>query len=150
MLAVAVVFYFLQRPGERPAPSAEEGGRPSTASRSVQIALGLVAAVLGALLFAASLAEGSADGWPGLPAGAACAAVAFVAVGSLMRRAGRRLEGAAAGFLPVYADGLALALAALAILAPPVGFLALGACLFLMGAGRRQGTRKYEGLRILR
>ncbi len=47
-------------------------------------------------------------------------------------------------------SAVALAAAALAILAPPAGFLAVGACLFLIGAGRREGTRKYEGLRILR
>ena len=112
--------------------------------------LAAVALVLGALLFAGSLADGGHTSWPGLAAGAACALLGFLAVTSFLGRVRRRLEGGAATLLDVYADVAALALAGLAILAPPVGFLALAAFLWLVVRGRQGGERKYEGLRILR
>lgn len=115
-----------------------------------QPALGVVAAVLGALFFAGSLADGGQTDWWGLLAGAACALVAFAAASAFLGRVRRRLDGEAAAFLDVYADLIALALAGLAILAPPVGFLALAAFAYLLVRGRAQADRKYEGLRILR
>jgi len=41
-------------------------------------------------------------------------------------------------------------LAAIAIFAPPVAFLGLIALVVLLVRGRREGERKYAGLRILR
>ena len=118
--------------------------------RTVAIASAVVALVLGALLFAGSLAEGGNSGLPGLVAGAACAALAYVAVGGLLDRAARRLDQGAAGLLTVYADVIALALAGISILLPPVAFVALAAFLLLLVKGRRSEDRKYAGLRILR
>jgi hypothetical protein len=109
-----------------------------------------VALVLGALLFAGSLAEGHHEGWPGLIAGVACAALGWVAVGGLFRRARRRLDPAAAGLLPAWADLAALVLAGLAILFPPLGFVAIAAFIALALLGQREQDRKYAGLRILR
>ena len=114
------------------------------------IALGVLAAVLGALLFAGSLEDGGREGVIGLFAGAACAALGYLAVVPLLTRARRRLERSAASLLGVYADAAALVLAALSILVPPVGLLALVALVYLMVAERRQQARKYGGLRILR
>jgi hypothetical protein len=109
-----------------------------------------VALVLGALLFAGSLAEGDHESWPGIVAGVACAALGYAAVAMLFARARRRLEGGAAGLLSVYADAIALGLAALAIALPPVGLVALVAFAVLLVRGRASGDRKYEGLRVLR
>jgi hypothetical protein len=111
----------------------------------------LLSVTLGALLFAGALAAGGHSAIPGLVGGAACAALAYVAVFSLLARAARRLEGdPAAGFLVVYADAAALILAALAIFVPPVSFLALIAFALVLVRGRAAADRKYAGLRILR
>jgi len=118
--------------------------------RWVAIGAGAIAVVLGGLLFAGSLAAGGGSAVPGLVAGAACAALAYVAVGGLLERVARRLEEGAAGLLTVYSDVAALALAAIAIFVPPVSFLALVAFVVLLVRGRRRGERKYAGLRILR
>jgi hypothetical protein len=127
------------------------GAERSGANRDlVARATGLLALVLGALLFAGSLAAGGREAWPGLIAGVACAALAWVAVGGLVERARRRLDPGAAALLPVYADGAALVLAALAVFAEPAGYLALAAFVFLLVGGRREEDRKYAGLRILR
>jgi hypothetical protein len=133
VLALAVAAYVLRRRG-------------STAER----AFGVVALALGALLFAGSLADGDHTSWPGLVAGAACALLGFLAATSFLARVRRRLEGGAATLLDVYADLAALVLAGLAILAPPVSFLALAAFLWVLVRGREGEDRKYEGLRILR
>ena len=109
-----------------------------------------LAVVLGALLFAGSLAAGGHSAVPGLIAGAAVALLAYVAVGGLLDRAARRVDEGAAGLLTVYADGAALALAALAIFVEPVAYLAVAAFVVLLVRGRQQGERKYAGLRILR
>ena len=109
-----------------------------------------LAVALGALLFAGSLADGGREGWPGLIAGVACAALGYAAAAGLIGRARRRLDAEAAGLLPVWADAAALALAALAILLPPVGLAALVGFGWLLVRGRREGSRKYEGLRVLR
>jgi hypothetical protein len=110
----------------------------------------VLAVVLGALLFAGALAAGGRSAVPGLILGAGVALLAYVAVGGLLERAGRRLDEDAAGLLTVYADGGALALAALAIFVEPVAYLALAAFVFLLARGRQEGDRKYAGLRILR
>src|SRR5689334_7134641 len=80
---------------------------------------------LGALLFAGSLAEGGEAAWPGILGGIACALLARAALGGLFERAARRLDEAAAGLLNLYAEGAALLLAAIAIVVPPLSFLAL-------------------------
>jgi hypothetical protein len=45
---------------------------------------------------------------------------------------------------------VALLLAALSVLAPPVGPIGLALLLWLLFAGRRRDEQKYAGLRILR
>ena len=137
VLALAVAAYLAERAGvER---------------RGVTIATAIVGAVLGALLFAGSLAEGG-DLTPvvGIVAGVLVAVLAFASVGGLLDRAARRLDDSAAGLLTVYADVAALVLAAIAIFVPPVAFLALVAFVVLVIRGRDSGDRKYAGLRILR
>ena len=112
--------------------------------------LGGVAACLGALLFAGSLADNGYPGWPGLAGGVACAALGYLAGRSLFGGARRRLEPGAATLLTLYADAIALGLAALAILLPPLSLLALVASVVILVRSRRAQERKFEGLRILR
>jgi hypothetical protein len=143
VLALAVLAYGLERSEANRAPP--EGGRGT-----FDVLSGLLGATLGALLFAGALADGGEASWIGLVAGPACAALAWLAVGGLVARARRRLEGSAAALLSVYADGAALLLAALAIFLPPVSFLALLGFAALLVGGRRREGEKYAGLRVLR
>jgi hypothetical protein len=139
MFALAVASYLVER------------RRPGAASsRQLELVLGLIGVVVGALLFAGSLADTGHTSWPGLVGGAACAMLGFAAVAGLLRRTRRRLDDSAASFLTAYADVISLALAGLAILFPPLAFLALAGFVFLLISGQRAGGQKYEGLRILR
>jgi hypothetical protein len=139
MFALAVLSYLLER--RRPGAGT---------SRPVEVVLGALGVVFGALLFAGSLADTGHTSWPGLIAGAACAALGFAAVAGLLRRTRRRLEGSAVSFLTAYADLISLAIAGLAILIPPIAYVALAGFVLLLVAGQRGSGRKYEGLRILR
>lgn len=122
------------------------GANPALVERAV-LGLGIL---LGALLFAGSLASGDNAAWPGLVAGAGCALLGRAALGGLFERAARRLDEGASGLLPLYAEGAALLLAAVAIVAPPLSFLALAGFLLLLVKGGRAEDRKYAGLRVLR
>ena len=139
MFALAVASYLLER--RRPGAGT---------SRQVELGLGLLGLAFGAVLFAGSLADGNYTSWPGLIGGAACAALGFAAVAGLLRRTRRRLDASAASFLTAYADLISLALAGLAILFPPISFVALAGFVLLLIGGRRASGQKYEGLRILR
>ena len=105
---------------------------------------------LGALLFAGSLADEGYVSWPGVVAGLACAALANAATRALFHRTRTRLDDEARAALPVYANGVALLLAALSLLLPPVGLVSLGLLAWLLFGGRRREGEKYAGLRILR
>lgn len=124
--------------------------RSSLSASAVSLVTGGLALALGALLSAGSLAAGDGSPVVGVIVGLACAALAYVSVGGLLERAGRRLDDSAAGLLVVYADAAALVLAAIAIFVPPVAFLALVAFVVLLVRGRGESDRKYAGLRILR
>jgi hypothetical protein len=125
------------------------GGR-----RALAILVALAGVVLGALEFAGSLAGEDHRSALGLPAGAACALIGYLAATSFFGRARVRLaarhENGSASYLSLYADAAALCLAALAIVAPPVSYLALALCVWVLTEHRRRATRKYEGLRVLR
>ena len=138
-LSVAVYLY------ERRAPKPEPGERSQ-----VQAIMVVVAMVLGAVLFGASLAEGGQTEWPGVIAGMLCALLGFAAVALLFGRARARLEGGAAALLNIYADVTSLAIAVLAIVFPPLGYAVLAGFLVLLLRAQRGGDQKYEGLRILR
>ena len=105
---------------------------------------------IGAVLFAGALADHSDTWWPGLIAGLLCAALAERATRALFTRVRARLDPEAQGALVVYADGVALLLAALSILFPPISVVALGFLAFLLVGGKRREGEKYAGLRILR
>jgi FtsH-binding integral membrane protein len=116
----------------------------------VSLGLGIVAAVLGALLFAGSLARGHYAAWPGWIGGVICAAIAVAATRPLFARVRARLDGEAAGAVPLYAETIAVVLAALSVVAPPVGLIGLAMLVWLLVGGRRREGQKYAGLRILR
>ena len=139
MFALAVVSYLIER--RRPGAGT---------SRQVELVLGALGLVVGALLFAGSLADEHYTSWPGLIAGVKCAALGFAAVVGLLRRTRRRLDASAASFLTAYADLVSLAIAGLAILFPPISFVALAGFVLLLMGSRRASGQKYEGLRILR
>ena len=139
IFALAVASYLLER--RLPAVA---GSRP------VELVFGALGIAFGALLFAGSLADTHHTSWPGLIGGAACAVLGFAAVAGLLRRTRRRLDSSAASFVTGYADLISLALAGLAILFPPLSFVALVGFVLLLITGQRAGGQKYEGLRILR
>ena len=139
IFALAVISYLVER------------NRPTVAtSRQAELLLGALGLVFGALLFAGSLADNHYTSWPGLIGGVACALLGFAAMAGLLRRTRRRLDASAASFLTAYADLISLALAGLAILFPPIAFVALAGFVLLLIAGQKSGGQKYEGLRILR
>ena len=105
---------------------------------------------MGALLFAGALADHSDTWWPGLIAGVAFALLAERAVRALFTRVRARLDEDARGALTVYADGVALLLAALAIVIPPISVVALGFIVWLLAGSKRREGEKYAGLRILK
>jgi hypothetical protein len=136
VMALALVASFLLRaPLERPPLEAAVGG----------VAIGL-----GALLCAGSLDDRSDVWWPGLLVGAACAALTAAAARSVLQRTRRRLDAQAAAALPLYAAGVAVAVAGLSVAGPPLALLALGFFARLLAGGKRREGEKYAGLRILR
>ena len=155
VLVLAVIAYGLER---REGPPEQTGpGAAADPTRTGRVAadvlerlLLLVALVLGALLFAGTLAGDGQTSWWGIVAGVACAALGYLAVAVLFARARRRLTGGAAALINAYADAIALGLAGLSIAVPVLGFAALAAFVFLIVRSRGQAGRKYQGLRILR
>ncbi|MBV9716945.1 MAG: DUF4126 family protein [Solirubrobacterales bacterium] len=125
-------------------------GRDRGLRRPEVIVLALAAAALGALLFAGSLARGHFESWPGWIAGVLCAAVGMFATVPLFARVRARLDAEAAGAVPLYAEAAAVLLAALSVIAPPIGLIGLLLLGWLYLAGRRREGQKYAGLRILR
>ena len=105
---------------------------------------------IAALLFAATLADNTDVWWPGLLAGGLCGALAAAATRSLVTRVRTRLDSEARGALPVYLEGTAVVLAALAVVVAPISVVALGFFAFLLRGGKRREGEKYAGLRILR
>ena len=136
VLALAVIMYVVERSGPN--------------RRAVELYSGTMGLVLGAILFAAALADGGSASWPGLIGGAICAALGWRAVGDLIERTRARLEGGAAALLSVWADLAALLLAAIAVFVPPASILVVAAFVVLLFGGRRREGEKYAGLRVLR
>lgn len=114
-----------------------------------KVTIGL-AVVFGAVVTAATVADRSDTWWPGLILGGLAALVVGLAVQSLLRRTRARLEDEQRTLLSVGGALGAAVVAALSILLPPVGLLAVLGGTWLFVGGRRQDTTKHAGLRILR
>jgi hypothetical protein len=112
--------------------------------------LALASLALGALLFGGALAQDHYAIWPGLIAGALCAAVGLRATRPLLTRVRARLDAESAGALPLFTEGGAVIGALLSVLLPPVGVVLLGGLVWLLVAGRGREQQKFAGLRILR
>jgi len=122
--------------------------------RLFTIVLALGSLALGSLEFGGSLAgEGYSSG-AGLVAGLGVAAIGLAASITFLGRAQARLSArgdpGSAAPLRLLADGATLVAAVVAVLLPPVSYLLLGFCLWVLVERRRRATRKYEGLRVLR
>ncbi|HMS61460.1 MAG TPA: DUF4126 family protein [Solirubrobacteraceae bacterium] len=118
---------------------------PPLAAAFQGLALGM-----GALLFSGVLSGDGYTWWPGIPAGLAGAWLSMTAMQDLFDRAGTRLDEQARAHLPVYGEAIAVALAALSILAPPVALVSAGFFAWLIIGGRRRRGEKHAGLRVLR
>ena len=105
---------------------------------------------IGALLFAGALAQNHYPVWGGILGGVVCAALGAAATGPLLARVRSRLDAEAASAVPVFAEGAAVLVAVLSVVAPPVGLIAVLLLAWLLVASRRREGEKYAGLRILR
>jgi hypothetical protein len=108
-------------------------------------------AAVGALFFAASLCRSGHPWWPGLIGGVICAFVGVLAARPFLTRLRSRLDAEAAALgVPLIAEGSALLVAVLSVVAPPLGVIALIVLVVLILRGRGRDDQKYAGLRILR
>jgi hypothetical protein len=128
---------------ERQLSAETRDGRPF---RALLVSFGVA---LGALLFAGMLCRGGYATWPGLVGGVVCAAIGAAATAPLLTRVRARLDAGAASLLPTLVEGAAVVTAALSVVAPPVGLVAILLLLWLLYAGRGREEQKYAGLRIL-
>jgi hypothetical protein len=108
-----------------------------------------VAAALGAAAAALSMSADDQTIIAGLVVGAIGGWLAARVVSSIVFGAAKRAEAGFGGVGFVVA-AVALVLAALSILLPPISLVALLGLGWLALARRRRSDRKYEGLRILR
>lgn len=109
-----------------------------------------IALLLGMAEAAGTLADRGHPYGIGLIVGAVSAGPGFYAARALFARVRRRLDPEAAGALPVYAEGVALAAAALSVLFPPLALLVIAGLVWLAAGTRRREGEKYAGLRVLR
>ena len=113
------------------------------------VMLSAVVGVVAALEGMGSLADDRHSTVAGGVAALVGAALAIAAVRPVFTRVRTRL-GADAGLLPLYREALALAVAGLSVLFPPLAVLVIAVLVFLLAGGRRREGEKYAGLRILR
>lgn len=136
-------------------------GARGISGRAPAFVLAAIAVVIGALLFAGSLAEEGEPAGLGIVAGALVGLLGFAASYSFFTRARARLAtnestrsevrgDDGSGYLVLFADAAAVVIAAVAIFLSPLSLLPLVFCLWLLLEQRRRAGRKYEGLRVLR
>jgi hypothetical protein len=112
----------------------------------------VVAMGLGGILFAAALEDEGYFGTGGIVPGMLCALLGFMAARAFLGGAAPRLRsrGEGTGTIQALGDVGAVAIAALAVLLPPLSVVALAFCAWVLLARRQRAGQKYEGLRILR
>jgi hypothetical protein len=109
-----------------------------------------MALAIGALEFSGALAQNHYEIVGGVIGGVVCAALGAAASGPLLSRVRTRLDTEAAAAVPLFAEGAAIIVAALSVVAPPVGPIGLLLLVWLLVASRRREGEKFAGLRILR
>jgi len=115
-----------------------------------EYALWVAGLVIGGLLGAGTLQDHHHSAVIGWVLGVLCAVLAAAAARDLFTRVRSRLDEQAAGALPLYGEGAALVVAALAVLVPPLSIVVIGFLAWLLQGGRRRSGEKYAGLRVLR
>lgn len=114
---------------------------------AVVFVLGLA---IGALLFSGALAQNHYPVWGGVLGGVVCAALGTAATGPLLGRVRSRLDAQAGSAVPLFAEGAAILIALLSVVAPPVGLIIVLVLVWFLVVSRRREGQKYAGLRILR
>jgi hypothetical protein len=111
--------------------------------------LAAIAAAGGGALFAVSLDGAGHPAWPGVPAGAILALLAYFVGRGVVTGASKRTESGGAT-IPGFVVLFAFLLAGLALVIAPLSLAALVATVYLALARRSRSQRKHEGLRSLR
>jgi hypothetical protein len=119
---------------------------PQTVSRLVVLA---VALPLGVLVCAAALDGADEIVWPAIPAGGLAALIGALASSGIVAGASRRPEASPPG-VALLVTLVAVALAIVSLVLPPVSLVAIVALSWLIIARRGREERKHEGLRVLR
>jgi hypothetical protein len=121
------------------------------AGRTDQIGavLAIVAAVVGALLFASSLSANGHSSWPGYALGLIAALASYVPARDITVGAAKRATGSPAAVSGLVAVA-ALVIAGVSLLFGPIAILAALGLAYLAVGRRRRAARKHEGLRVLR
>jgi hypothetical protein len=103
-------------------------------------------------VFAWSLYDEDYAGVPGLIAGAVCALLGWAAAVAFVGGVRTRLENrqVSSTGLTFFTAMAAVGLAAVAFLLPPLSYVALVFCAWVLSERRKRAGQKYEGLRILR
>jgi hypothetical protein len=114
--------------------------------------IALLTGVAGALVFAWSLADDDYASVPGLIPGGLCAALGLTASSTFLSGVRKRLEARQVSpvGLTFFAGLAAICLAAIAFVVPPLSYLALAFCAWILLERRKRAGEKYEGLRVLR
>jgi len=129
-----------------------DSGKQMAARPEANPAYGLLAAAMGALTFAASLAAGGHTAWPGIVAGAVLGFVGFLAFARLFMRVTQRLQagGDSGTLLGIGRDVIAVGTSIAVVFVGVLGYVVVAVALALLVTARRRADEKYEGLRILR
>jgi hypothetical protein len=121
-------------------------GDPTHRARRIGV---LLAAIGGAAAFYIALDAAERTAWPGVPLGALAGLFGAAVMNDVIAGAASR-PGASLAGIGLIVLGLALLLAALSAVLPPVGLVALIGLLWLGTTRRSREAEKYEGLRVLR
>lgn len=118
--------------------------------RALALMLIAIGALAGAFLLGEFLTHEDHPAWPGWPLGALIALLGSYVAREIVAGAAARPQGGSAVTVALYVALAAVIVAALSLVLPPVGLLALLGVAWLAIARRRRAARKHEGLRVLR
>jgi Domain of unknown function (DUF4126) len=150
-IAVLAVFFLSSWLLDRPRAGHDQPGAERERPEA-NVGYGVLAGAMGALTFAASLADGGHTAWPGIVGGAVLGFIGYLALARLFARATARLNAAgdSGTLLGLARDAIAIGTSVAVIFVGVLGYLAVAVALFLLLTARSRGGEKYEGLRVLR